>query len=1293
MYRCEPPFYADPGQPPRPLHGQQMYLVCGRNVQAPGYYVSWSGLPSAELQYKHNSGATVKGYHDFQALKAAWYARCDQGEHDHPVDPARSLPVPQSSTPAPAPLPLASTLVHTPRSPVASSSTLPVYIIDSRSPSPQTPIESPPSYASSPPSSPPSGSRSWTREPAGLMHYAVRLGREGETYTDASEARDRFLALQNVGLSPGYVVSSSLARSLEWIAQTPGEGQCDPVGSRKKIVPAPAGGFPATANVESPGRDESDDSDVSRMTDDLEQELRARESFGTNWRDFFELVHLNESNFYPRSLTQDPVYSASLLQVSMAGKKRKRAVFVNDPGVTCHCVYSYESAPARGADASSSPFSREKGHDNFDYLMGYADAGDDFPQVPLAKDQRHQDQAKRYENSDHPVKTWIPERDNCLDGLMQREGRGPWWSRGCTLCHEANPTWRCEDCFGGRMYQWEDDFFRPRTLKDLGCAIKLDTRRRTMPLRPSLTSVKGFVVLHDNGIHVLDVDFCSCRGAPTEAKVAAYDFYNTLVLLRNGSGLRKPPHRLPQFMHMVREYRHLQMCKRAGRGHDPLGIAGTKAGELAIPCRACPHPGINLPEGWEDAPPEVAWIYRMMLSQDANFKLKGRDRSSREKDPTLGPGWAYMVASDAYLKHLAKFVAEDEISHCVSFAALWSANNKRAKGLRASGLGSSRRDWRFTGGERYSNMDYLFFSSVMGFMLLALVASYDIACQWGRNFWERAKKMPPEMQLPDWVQIIFKVPKFHLPPHVKKCHGPYSFNYTKGVGRTDGEGVEWNWSWLNRAARFISVMGPGSRDDTLDDLCGWGNWRKTVDLEDHEPELREWEKIVRAWDEDNEQTNPYEYPDVEAETWQMSCYDLRGRARASGRTGGSCPACKAFGFFDGGIDIEEDHSPGGQTEDKNNDPGHGAATAAYHPSGKVSALRDVQESYMPGLRRWVGQQNPALPAADNSKPETIKIYLPSAIPADAREAVCVPGLVKQEEELRNAQAVEALRELRSGLRTRTFAHQFKRKLPSNQGMYTKSRTLTDGIEDRIRAASARYRTARAALLQLRGPGDWETRLKVLEKSDVRGMNERAMNDEEKEEIGKHGCLLVWAKTGTPMSEGQHSSRGFGTQLPVPGQGADGKLHDGRLKQLECEQGLIFLFRHPRGVDEGTRRAERWREELLFLEAEMQRVLDFCGGRPGGGRNVGTGETASRGTISPQLAEGLRAYALEQVDREERWAKTWEVKWAAVRARAALVVRDHLVDVTEDLMEPLEVELEDEDAEREEFGPTEDKEEE
>lgn len=41
------------------------------------------------------------------------------------------------------------------------------------------------------------------------------------------------------------------------------------------------------------------------------------------------------------------------------------------------------------------------------------------------------------------------------------------------------------------------------------------------------------------------------------------------------------------------------MLKRAGRGHDVEGIEGTKAGELAIDCPACPLPGINMPADWE----------------------------------------------------------------------------------------------------------------------------------------------------------------------------------------------------------------------------------------------------------------------------------------------------------------------------------------------------------------------------------------------------------------------------------------------------------------------------------------------------------------------------------------------------------------------------------------------------------------------------------------------------------------------------------------------------------------------
>lgn len=53
---------------------------------------------------------------------------------------------------------------------------------------------------------------------------------------------------------------------------------------------------------------------------------------------------------------------------------------------------------------------------------------------------------------------------------------------------------------------------------------------------------------------------------------------------------------------MIREWRHLKMLKRAGRGHDPGGILATAEGECAVLCPACPQPGKNLPENWQDAP-------------------------------------------------------------------------------------------------------------------------------------------------------------------------------------------------------------------------------------------------------------------------------------------------------------------------------------------------------------------------------------------------------------------------------------------------------------------------------------------------------------------------------------------------------------------------------------------------------------------------------------------------------------------------------------------------------------------
>jgi hypothetical protein len=115
-------------------------------------------------------------------------------------------------------------------------------------------------------------------------------------------------------------------------------------------------------------------------------------------------------------------------------------------------------------------------------------------------------------------------------------------------------------------------------------------------------------------------------------------------------------------------------------------------------------------------------------------------------------------------------------------------------------------------------------------MIKNIVISYDIACQWSRNFSQRMRTCFPATWAINVSQVglRFLVPKFHISAHVEKCQQDYSFNYTKGVGRTDGEAPERGWSNLNALSSSTKEMGPGSRQDTIEDHVGDWNWKKVV---------------------------------------------------------------------------------------------------------------------------------------------------------------------------------------------------------------------------------------------------------------------------------------------------------------------------------------------------------------------------------------------------------------------------------------------------------------------------------
>jgi hypothetical protein len=135
---------------------------------------------------------------------------------------------------------------------------------------------------------------------------------------------------------------------------------------------------------------------------------------------------------------------------------------------------------------------------------------------------------------------------------------------------------------------------------------------------------------------------------------------------------------------------------------------------------------------------------------------------------------------------------------------------------------------------RYCNMDYIFHKSLSNSKIRDLVVSYDIACQWSINLNTRLQRIDSnfadKLFNDPYTRIRFLVPKFHLPAHIARCRTHYSFNYSKYVGRTDGEAPERGWAEINPITSSTKEMGPGYRRDTLDSHFNDYNWRKITTL-------------------------------------------------------------------------------------------------------------------------------------------------------------------------------------------------------------------------------------------------------------------------------------------------------------------------------------------------------------------------------------------------------------------------------------------------------------------------------
>ncbi|KAJ7130028.1 hypothetical protein C8R43DRAFT_896340 [Mycena crocata] len=945
----------------------------------------------------------------------------------------------------------------------------------------------------------------------------------------------------------------------------------------------------------------------------------------------------------------------------------------------------------------------------------------------------------------------LENRSEFLEELLRWEGRGDHRQYDvCPGCAAEKAEYRCKACLsGGEMlckgcmvqrHQvnplhpfefWTGVMFQKKTGKDLGLRIQLGhwhQKERICPL-PERAPGDDFVIVDDHGVHEVHLDCCGCGGgshvlqllragllpatsqAPRtastfsvlrrfsllcfESKCSAYEFYHSLARETDNTGLSPAKDRYHEFLRMTRIWDHLQMLKRAGRGHDPTGATGTKAGQCALLCPACPQPGKNMPPGWKDVPEDQRFLYALFLAIDANFRLKRKDISSEEADPGLGPGWAFFDEVKAYMAHLAEHWDEpQERSTCVAHDAV-DKPDRESRGTASSGIGTvdcARHNMKrplgvgdLQLGERYVNMDYMFFRSIVDSGIDRFFVSYDIACQWHKNIWVRMSKYSPSLWFEgDRKYMTFLVPKFHFPAHIEECNLRFSFNLTRDVGQTDGEAPERGWATTNPLAPSTKEKGPGARRDALDNHFNDGNHKKIIGLgrvmlkkvTDGVPVMVEmktaftemeaslsagalgmaegpvegWTKMAELWEKDVTKPNPFETLRKDDHLAKVR-HDLAVEAAAREAAG-----TDDAGAVRDGMHITEVIAMGLQLEEQQRTVQADIKAAGAHPTKdqsrtmvertsklrrKIVAWIKIQRGFFPVVDTLRTREDAARARAARTQTRPgvqvyeITLWLPSAImklAGASRRAV--PSILKEaqkhEYRLRVGQANEALDEIRRQLLVRT--HLYKVKDAYSRGVRENMRS-GDKIElcnDRIRRMTAQYRAACAALVVL-GPvlqkDEWERVLKPLLDADIRGMPRATFGDPERQKATRHRNRRRVTKKRKVTKKAQPLPVSWiwiaQAQQPKPGE------------PTAMNEALRIEWAKARA------RALRWTEEIDLLEEEMRRVAQFLSWRSGWWEEqVGLRELPD----GPQL-EGETAYAMRQAklqtDTRTRFLELWK----------------------------------------------------
>ncbi|KAK7027904.1 hypothetical protein VNI00_015120 [Paramarasmius palmivorus] len=808
------------------------------------------------------------------------------------------------------------------------------------------------------------------------------------------------------------------------------------------------------------------------------------------------------------------------------------------------------------------------------------------------------------------------------------------WGVRCSQCmilrHQGAPFHAIE--------HWNGSFFEPASLADIGVRVYLGHGGDPCP--NSHQSFKRLTILHTTGITEISVNFCFCSHHPSDfeqlldlrlfpatadrvetvisfellddfhlhtltSKKAAFDYYDSLQRKTSPVLPHKAKNYYHIFLRVVRIHRHLAAKRRAGQSHGiDQHVPHRPEKRTGVYCPACPEPGFNIKvEDIMNTPDDQRHKNTMYVAVDGCHSAQRLNKRDDPDDVALNEGSGYFSARHGFRQYIKDNTGDKDPLTCSRLKAARMQNILKFKNAVITGIVGTicTRHGLFLPngmvdmpkGEMYCLGDWALYHGLLGREDLKDVhISYDLWCLFKVRLPDRFKRWPIHFSNPKLVELITTargcIPQLHIESHGHACKACYHFDYTRNVGRTNGELVETPWSSEKLTGGSTRHMNDGHRHDTLDDFHGFWNFCKVQKL--GRSLMRQWAQAQLAFDELQPAFNEFSkiFGDELLNEWeklyakplpdkrdkdlvdlymarvgedipsfqnridaQLSAENLRvmNQSGIDGVTlliaeGISLDMirCKLLHF-----ESQKDVSKARKQQ---------LANARQKYGRQVATFTESLCSFFPLVVPVVEKQKQSSDGVLDSQAELSPLILPSYFDSDRRIICHLQQAAEIERDLREGQANDLLEEVRCRILTRNHIAVVKKVEATGQQHHTRSLGLMKTQTNGAKTAMRLYNHNREAMLSL-GPESMDSQYQKLEANQLWVTNHRRQRN-----------------LGEPRSDPWYWNVSFRS-----------KTDDEDDNAWLTEMNRVKWFRDRALLD-------RYKEELEILEAEYTRSCVF-----------------------------------------------------------------------------------------------------